>query len=63
MDRQNSLNGLYFNNYRVVHEHIETVSVIELELVVKNRDELLGNDLSARLCAIRVSGTSVHAFK
>ena len=39
---QDALNCLYFNNYRVVHQHVESVSVIQLKVVVEDWNDLFG---------------------
>jgi hypothetical protein len=44
MNRQNSLNRLYLNSYRVVHERVETVAVVQLEFVVEHRHDLFGHN-------------------
>ena len=41
--RQEPLNRLYFNNYGVVHQHVEAIA-IELDSVIHNRDELFTLD-------------------
>ena len=44
---QDLLNCFYFNDYRVVHEQIETVSIIEMEVIIEDRYDLLGHDAQA----------------
>lgn len=43
VNRQNSLNCLYLNNYSVVYKHVEPVSVVQLKVVVKHGDDLFGH--------------------
>ena len=47
MHRQHPLNRLYLNNYGAVHKHVETISIIELKVVVKHGDDLFGYDVRA----------------
>ena len=63
MDRQQLFNCLYFNDYRIIHEQIEPVAVIELEFVVERSAPFARSTTIARLCATRESGTCDTRFQ
>ena len=60
--RQEPLNRLYFNNYSVVHQHVESITV-ELDTVVNNRDELLSHDFLPSFPQFVRQTCAVNAFE
>ena len=62
MHRQQPLNRLYFNNYGVIHQHVESISV-ELDSVVNNRDDLLSRDCLPSFLQFVRQTCAVNAFE
>ena len=63
MHRQQFLNCLYFNDYRVIHQQVESVAVIQLEFRRKRLAQPVQRNFQACGPQLVDSGRFVHTFE
>ena len=63
MHRQELLNRFYFNDYRVVYQQIEAVSIVQKQAIIEDRHDLLGADAKPGVPQLMRQTRAIHALE